>query len=149
MTTLKDQIKAAMKDAMRAKDKARLGTIRLIQSEFNRIEVDEKIEINDARALAVLDKMRKQRVDSITQFKEASRDDLAEKEQSELNVIQTFLPQALSEDELSSLITEAIQEASATSMQDMGKVMGLLKPKVQGRADMGEVSKLIKAKLNA
>lgn len=149
MTTLKDQIKAAMKDAMRAKDKARLGTIRLIQSEFKRIEVDEKIEINDARALAVLDKMRKQRVDSITQFKEASRDDLAEKEQSELNVIQTFLPQALSEDELSSLITEAIQEASATSMQDMGKVMGLLKPKVQGRADMGEVSKLIKAKLNA
>lgn len=149
MTTLKDQIKAAMKDAMRAKDKARLGTIRLIQSEFKRIEVDEKIEINDARALAVLDKMRKQRVDSITQFKEASRDDLAEKEQSELNVIQTFLPQALSENELSSLITEAIQEASATSMQDMGKVMGLLKPKVQGRADMGEVSKLIKAKLNA
>ncbi len=149
MTTLKDQIKAAMKDAMRAKDKARLGTIRLIQSEFKRIEVDEKIEINDARALAVLDKMRKQRVDSITQFKEASRDDLAEKEQRELNVIQTFLPQALSEDELSSLITEAIQEASATSMQDMGKVMGLLKPKVQGRADMGNVSKLIKAKLNA
>ena len=149
MTTLKDQIKAAMKDAMRAKDKARLGTIRLIQSEFKRIEVDEKIEINDARALAVLDKMRKQRVDSVTQFKEASRDDLAEKEQRELNVIQTFLPQALSEDELSSLITEAIQEASATSMQDMGKVMGLLKPKVQGRADMGNVSKLIKAKLNA
>ncbi len=145
--TLKAQIHEQMKVAMRAKDKQRLGTIRLIQAEIKRIEVDERIDIDDARLLAVLDKMCKQRRDSIQQYETAGRTDLAEVEAAEIVVIQEFLPAQLSEQELLTLIQQAISDTQAESMKDMGKVMGQLKPKLQGRADMGEVSKLIKANL--
>ena len=144
--TLKARIKDEMKSAMRAKEKQRLGTIRLIQSEIKRIEVDERIEIDDDRLLAVLDKMCKQRRDSVQQYTSADRSDLAEIEITEINVIQEFLPAQLSDDELDSLISDAIANCGAESMKDMGKVMGILKPQLQGRADMGAVSKLIKAK---
>jgi uncharacterized protein YqeY len=147
MSDLKEQITAQMKDAMRAKDKARLGTIRLILSELKRIEVDERIELDDARVLQVLDKMVKQRRDSIAQYQAAERPELADKEQQELEVIKTFLPQPLSEDEISSIIDDAISQTGASSMADMGKVMAVIKPRLQGRADMGSVSKLVKAKL--
>ena len=145
--TLKAIIKQNMKDAMRAKDKPRLGTIRLIQAEIKRIEVDERIDLDDARVLVILDKMTKQRRDSLSQFKDAGRDDLAEQEELELAVIAEFLPEALSEDELESLIKQAITDSGAESMRDMGKVMAILKPQMQGRADMGNVSKKIKSLL--
>lgn len=140
-------IKDAMKAAMRAKAKERLGVIRMIQAEFKRIEVDERIELDDARVLAVLDKMSKQRRDSETQYRDADRADLADIEAFELTVIADFLPAALTDDEISALIDEAVAATGASSMQDMGKVMGILKPQTQGRADMGAISKLIKAKL--
>ena len=142
--TLKARIKDEMKVAMRAKAKQRLSTIRSIQAEIKRIEVDERIEIDDTRLLAVLDKMCKQRRDSIKQYSDAGRAELAEIEISEMAVIQEFLPAQLSDEELLSLISDAITSTGAESMKDMGKVMGVLKPKVQGRADMGVVSKLIK-----
>ncbi len=142
------QIKNGVKEAMRSKNKERLSTLRLIQAEFKRIEVDERIELDDARILVVLDKMCKQRRDSISQFKDAGRDDLAEQEQKEVAVITEFLPAALSEDEIDTIVTEAIAESGAASPQDMGKVMALVKPKVQGRGDMGLVSKLVKSKLS-
>lgn len=145
--TLKARINDAMKAAMRARDKPRLGAIRLIQAEIKRIEVDERIDVDDDRLLVVLDKMCKQRRDSIQQYESAGRDELAEQERQEIAVIQEFLPAQLSEAELTALIDTAIAATGASSMQDMGKVMGQLKPKVQGRADMGEVSRLIKAKL--
>jgi len=145
--TLKVQITEAMKDAMRAKEKERLGAIRLIQAEIKRIEVDERIDLDDARVLAILDKMVKQRRDSIKQYEDAGRQELADKEQAEIEVIQTFLPAPLSEEELSAMVDEAIAESGAESMRDMGKVMGLLKPRIQGRADAGAVSGLVKAKL--
>lgn len=147
MSELKQRINAEMKTAMRAKDKARLGTIRMIQAEIKRIEVDERIELDDTRVMAVLDKMQKQRRDSISQFDEAGRQDLADQERQELEVIKTFLPQALTTEELAVLVDQAFSESGAQSMQDMGKVMAVLKPQIQGRADMGEVSKLVKAKL--
>ncbi|ROS01674.1 hypothetical protein EDC56_2118 [Sinobacterium caligoides] len=147
MSEIKATIKAAMKEAMRAKDKARLTTIRAMQAEFKRIEVDERIEVDDSRILAILDKMLKQRRDSISQFEAAGRTDLAEVEIAEVEVIQEFLPEALSADEIDQLVTEAIANSGASGMKDMGKVMGMLKGPMQGRADMGEVSKLIKAKL--
>ncbi|MBY4676059.1 GatB/YqeY domain-containing protein [Marinobacterium arenosum] len=147
MSALKQQITDEMKAAMRAKDKERLGTIRMILAELKRIEVDERIELDDGRVLAVLDKMSKQRRDSIAQFDEAGRVDLADAERRELEVIKTFLPQPLTEEELSALVSAAIAETGAQSMQDMGKVMGIVKPQVQGRADMGLVSKLVKAQL--
>ncbi|MGK0441705.1 MAG: hypothetical protein ACJA0N_001506 [Pseudohongiellaceae bacterium] len=143
--TLKARIKEDMKAAMRAKEKQRLGTIRSIQAEIKRIEVDERIDVDDARLLAVLDKMCKQRRDSIQQYTDGNRVDLAEIEQAEMIILQEYLPAQLSEDEIKALITEAIASTGAQSMQDMGKVMGTLKPKLQGRADMGNVSKLIKA----
>ena len=146
--TLKARITTEMKAAMRAKDKPRLGTIRLIQAEIKRIEVDERIELDDTRVLAILDKMSKQRRDSLSQFKDAGRDDLAEQEQSELDVIAEFLPTALTEEELQVLIDQAVAASGAQAMSDMGKVMGILKPQVQGRADMGVVSKQIKARLS-
>ena len=145
--TLKVQITEAMKDAMRAKEKERLGAIRLIQAEIKRIEVDERIDLDDARVLAILDKMVKQRRDSIKQYEDAGRQELADKEQAEIEVIQTFLPAPLSEEELSAMVDEAIAESGAESMRDMGKVMGLLKPRIQGRADAGAVSGLVKDKL--
>lgn len=146
-TTLKDSIKDAMKAAMRAKAKERLGTIRMIQSEIKRIEVDERIEVEDDRLLVILDKMCKQRRDSITQYVDAAREDLADIERFEMGVIQEFLPEALTDEELDQIVTAAIADSGATSARDMGKVMGLVKPQVQGRADVGAVSKLVKAKL--
>lgn len=146
--TLKATINAAMKDAMRAREKERLSAIRLIQAEFKRIEVDERIEIDDARALAVLDKMTKQRRDSITQYQAAGRDDLAAVEIAEIAVIEEFLPEALSEDEINSLVKEAVAESGAQSVRDMGAVMAILKPKIQGRADVGAVSQIVKKTLS-
>ena len=146
---LKASISSAMKDAMRAKEKERLATIRLILAEFKRIEVDERIELDDARCLAVLDKMLKQRKDSFTQYTDAGRDDLADVEAKEIEVIQTFLPKALSEDEINSLLEDAISESGAESVRDMGKVMAILKPQLQGRADVGAVSGLVKKRLSS
>ncbi|MGH1460637.1 MAG: GatB/YqeY domain-containing protein [Neptuniibacter sp.] len=148
MSELKQQITNEMKAAMRAKDKARLGTIRMMLAELKRIEIDERIELDDARVLAVLDKMSKQRRDSISQFEEAARMDLADAERQELEVIKTFLPQPLTEEEIADLVKQAAIQSGAQSMQDMGKVMGILKPQVQGRADMGIISKLVKAQLS-
>ncbi|MAK93643.1 MAG: glutamyl-tRNA amidotransferase [Gammaproteobacteria bacterium] len=144
---LKAQINEAMKAAMRAKEKERLGTIRLILAEIKKVEVDERIDPDDVRVTSILDKMVKQRRDSIKQFTDAGRDELAAKEQNEIEVIQEFLPQPLSAEEIASLIEEAIASTGAASMQDMGKVMGLLKPQMAGRADMGKVSGLIKQRL--
>ena len=148
MSELKQQITNEMKAAMRAKAKARLGTIRMILAELKRIEVDERVELDDTRVLAVLDKMSKQRRDSISQFEEAARMDLADAERQELEVIKTFLPQPLTEEEIADLIKQAAETSGAQSMQDMGKIMGILKPQVQGRADMGIISKLVKAQLS-
>lgn len=142
-------IKAAMKAAMKAREKERLGTIRLIQAEFKRIEVDERIEVDDARALVVLDKMVKQRRDSADQYQNAGRDELAAQENFEIGVIQEFLPTQLSEAELVAMVDEAIAASGASGMQGMGAVMGQLKPKLQGRADVGAVSQLVKARLTA
>jgi uncharacterized protein YqeY len=146
-TTLTATVKAAMKEAMRARDKERLGTIRLIQSEFKRIEVDERIEVDDARALAVLDKMVKQRRDSEQQYRDAGRDELADQENREIGILQEFMPAQLSEAELVALVDAAIADAGASGMQAMGEVMAQLKPRLQGRADMGAVSQLVKARL--
>ena len=138
-----------MKEAMKAREKERLATIRLIQAEFKRVEVDERIEIDDVRALAIMDKMIKQRRDSISQFESAGRDELAAIERAEINVIQEFLPQQLSEDEILAIIDDALSGIDATGMAAMGPLMGVIKPKLQGRADMGAVSKLVKAKLTS
>jgi uncharacterized protein len=146
---LKAEISAAMKDAMRARAKERLGTIRLMLAEFKRIEVDERIELDDARCLAVLDKMLKQRKDSISQYESAGRNDLADIEAQEMTVIQEFLPQALSEDEINALLDAAMSESGAESVRDMGKVMAILKPQLQGRADVGSVSQLVKKRLSS
>ena len=146
-SSLKAQINEAMKAAMRAKEKERLGTIRLVLAEIKKVEVDERIDPDDVRVTSILDKMVKQRRDSIKQFTDAGRDELAAGEQSEIEVIQEFLPQPLSEEKIASLIDEAIASTSAASMQDMSKVMELLKPQMVGRADMGKVSGLIKQRL--
>ncbi len=143
-TELKSSVKDAMKTAMRAKDKPRLGAIRLIMAEIKRIEVDERIEIDDARLIAILDKMVKQRKDSEKQYTDAGRTELAKIESDEIAVIKEFLPEALSDEELTTLVQQAVSESGASSMQDMGKVMALLKPKVQGRADMGSISAQVK-----
>jgi uncharacterized protein YqeY len=146
MSELKQQITTEMKAAMRAKDKERLSTIRMMLAELKRIEIDERIELDDTRVLTVLDKMSKQRRDSISQFEEAARMDLADAERRELEVIKTFLPQPLSDEEINAIVDDAIASTGAASMADMGKVMGVIKPKLQGRADMGAVSKLVKTK---
>lgn len=146
--TLKSRLRDEMKAAMRAKDKQRLSTIRLIQAEIKRIEVDERIDVDDDRLLVVMDKMCKQRRDSIQQYTEAGRTELADIEAAEITVIQEFLPSQLSQQELTDMVADAVASSGAESMKDMGKVMAILKPTLQGRADMGEVSKLIKAKLN-
>lgn len=139
------QLKDAVKQAMRAKDKERTQALRLIQAEIKRVEVDERIELDDARVLTIMDKMVKQRRDSIKQYEDAGRQELAEIEYYEVSVIQDFLPEALSAEELSAIVAKAVAEVNPTGMQDMGKVMALVKPQVQGRADMGEVSKLVKS----
>lgn len=146
--SIKADIHQAMKEAMRAKDKVRLGAIRLIQAEIKRIEVDERIEVDDDRVLVVLDKMLKQRRDSIAQYEAANRQDLADVEAAEIVIIQEFLPAALTAEEISTVIDAAIAEISAASMQDMGKVMAILKPQIQGRADAGAVSQQVKQKLS-
>jgi len=145
---LKQQITEAMKDAMRAKDKERLGTLRLALSEIKRVEVDERIEPDNARVLAILDKMVKQRRESVRQYEEGGRQDLVDQENREIDVLQEFLPSALGEAELADIIKAAIAETGAESIRDMGKVMGIVKSQVIGRADMGEVSNQIKALLS-
>ena len=145
--SLVEQVKAAMKAAMKAREKQTLSTIRLIQADFKRIEVDERIEIDDARAIAIMDKMVKQRRDSAKQYRDADRPELAEQEDAEILVIQTFLPEQLSAEDIDALIDEALAGIEATGMAAMGQLMGKLKPQLQGRADMGEVSQRVKAKL--
>ena len=137
-----------MKTAMKSGDKARLGVIRLILAAIKQVEVDERIELDDERVLAILDKMVKQRRDSINQYESAGRTELAEQEKFEIGIIQDYLPQQLSEEEIAALIDEALAATGASSMKDMGKLMGWLKPKLQGRADMGAVSASIKQKLS-
>ncbi len=148
-TSLKEQIVAEMKSAMKAGEKEQLATIRLILSAVKQVEVDTRTELSDQDLIGILDKMAKQRRESITQFEQAGRNDLADKEKSELAIITNYLPQALSEGEVSQLIDQAVSQTSAASMKDMGAVMAILKPQMQGRADMSQVSKLIKAKLSS
>ncbi len=146
--TLKEQLTAEMKASMKAKDKQRLVVIRSLLAAIKQIEIDSQATVDEAGVLAIVDKAMKQRRDSYQQFIEAGRSDLAEQEAYEMTVIQGFMPEALTEEEINGLIDSAMAESGATTMQDMGKVMGLLKPKMQGRADMAVVSKLIKAKLS-
>jgi len=146
---LRQRIEADMKTAMRAKDKERLGTIRLMLAAVKQREIDERVTLGDTDILAVLDKMIKQRRDSITQFEQAGRQELADKEAAEVAVIQEYLPAALSDNEVDTLIADAMAASGASSPQDIGKIMALLKPKLQGRADMGLVSRKVKEKLSA
>lgn len=147
-STLKNRLTDAMKDAMRNRDKDRLGVIRMALAEFKRVEVDERIEVDDSRGLALLDKMVKQRRDAASQFADAGRQELADKENAEILVLQDFLPKQLGDDEISAIIEAAITETGAASMRDMGRLMGVIKPRVQGAADMNIVSKLIRARLS-
>ncbi len=146
-SALKQRLTEDMKAAMRSKDKPRLGVVRLVLAAIKQREVDERIDLDDAQVLAVLDKMVKQRRDSVKQFEDAGRQELADQESYEINVLQEYLPAALDEAELDALIVAAIDSAGAESMKDMGKVMAVLKPQVQGRADMGAVSQKIKQRL--
>jgi uncharacterized protein YqeY len=145
--SLKQQITEDMKTAMRAKDTARLGAIRLLLAAMKQREVDERIELSDADVVAIIEKMNKQRRDSISQYEAAKRQDLADVEKFEMSVLATYMPQQLSEAEITAAVVEAITATGAAGQQDMGKVMGVLKPKLAGRADMGKVSALIKAQL--
>ena len=145
--SIKDTVQAAVKDAMRAQEKEKLGVLRLIMSEFKQVEVDERITLDETRILSILDKMIKQRRESITQFKAANRDDLVQKELAEVDIIQQFMPEQLSDSEVEKIISAAITETNAKSIQDMGKVMALIKPKLQGRADLGQAGAKIKALL--
>ena len=149
MADIKSQISDDVKAAMRSKSKERLGALRLIMAAFKQKEVDERIELNDEQSIAILDKMAKQHRDSINQFQHASRNDLVEIEQFELDIIEAYLPAKLSDEEIKSLIEDAISNTGADSIRDMGKVMGQLKGKLQGRADMSQVSGLIKVRLNS
>jgi uncharacterized protein YqeY len=145
---LKAQIIDDMKAAMKGGEKARLGVIRLITAAIKQREVDERIELDDEQVLIVLDKMVKQRRDSIKQYTDAGREDLAAIEEAEVEIIQAYLPAALSEDEIAAIVEAAIAQTGASSMTDMGKVMGIVKPQVQGRGDMGAVSGIVKQKLS-
>ena len=147
MADIKTQISKDVKEAMRQKDKERLAALRLILASFKQKEVDERIELKDEHSIAILNKMAKQHHDSIEQFSKANRDDLVKKEQLELDIIESYLPKKLPSEKIDLLIEETISETGANSQKDMGKVMGLLKNKLQGRADMSEVSKLIREKL--
>ena len=146
---LKQQIQDDMKAAMKGGDKPRLGVIRLILAAIKQKEVDDRIELNDEQVLAILDKMVKQRRDSITQYEDAGRTELADQEKFEIGIIQEYLPEQLDEAAILELIDAAIAETGASSMKDMGKLMGVLKPQLQGRADMGQASGLIKKKLSS
>lgn len=141
------QVSAEVKTAMKSRDRERLAALRLIMSEFKNVEVDERIELDDARILQILDRMTKQRKDSRQQYADAGRDDLADREALEISIIAEFLPTQLSGDELARIVDDAISETGAASMRDMGRVMAIVKPGVQGRADMGAVSGLVKARL--
>ncbi len=145
--SLKARIRDDMKAAMRGGDKARLGTIRMLLAEIQRREVDERTELDDTGVLATLEKMVKQRRESIAQYQEAGREELAATEQAEITVLQEYLPEPLSEAEIEALVDEVIAATGASGMQDMGKVMGQLKQKAQGRADMGALSQRVKQKL--
>lgn len=145
--SLKDQITDDMKAAMRAKESERLATIRLLIAEIKRKEVDERIELTDAQVLAVVEKMIKQRKDSITQFENGGRQDLADKEKAELTVLSAYMPAGLSDEEVAAEVAAAVAASGAAGPQDMGKVMGILKPKLAGRADMTAVSALVKKAL--
>ncbi len=147
-SALKQRLTEDMKTAMRAKDKPRLGVIRLALAAIKQREVDERIELDDTQVLAVIDKMVKQRRDSAQQFTDADRPELADQENFEIGVLQDYLPAALDEAELDALITKAVADSGAESMKEMGKVMGILNPQVQGRADMGAVSQKIKQQLS-
>ena len=146
---LKQRLVEDMKTAMKAGEKRRLGVIRLINAAIKQREVDERIELDDIQVLAVLDKMLKQRRDSITQYEAAKREDLAEQERYEIGVCQEYLPTALTPEEIVALIEAAVATSGAASLKDMGKVMALLKPQVQGRADVGAVSALVKQRLGS
>lgn len=145
--TIKPTLTSAMKTALKAGEKQRLGAIRLMLAEIKRIEVDERIELDDQRVLTILDKMLKQRRDSLSQYQAAGRDDLAKQEAFEIDVIEGFMPTKLSTEELTAMVSEAVAQSGASSMKDMGKVMALVKPQVLGRADMGAVSTLVKSSL--
>ena len=146
--SIKVQIDQDLKNAMRAKEKKLVGTLRLVMAAFKQIEVDQRVVIDDPHALVILDKMLKQRKDSISQFEKAERFELADIEKYEVSVIEKYLPKPFSEQEILSFIGQALEETGATEMKQMGKVMAILKPKLQGRADMGQVSQLIKSKLS-
>ena len=148
-STLKPQLVADMKSSMKSGDKQRLGVVRLILAAVKQIEGDERIELDDTRLLTVLDKMAKQRRESISHYSNAGRDDLVAIEQAEIEIIQEYLPAALSEAEINDLVEQSIASTGAASIRDMGKLMGVLKPQLQGRADMGKVSQLIKSRLSA
>ena len=145
--TIKDRLSDDLKDAMRARDKMKLDALRLISAAIKQIEVDERIAVDDERMLIILDKMVKQRKESISQFSAANRQDLVDKEEFELNVISDYLPTPLLEEEVKQLIVEAIAAVNAQKISDMGKVMAYIKPKAQGRCDMGQISALIKNQL--
>ena len=147
--TLKAQLNDDMKTAMKGGDKERLGVIRLINAAIKQREVDERIQLDDTQVLSVLEKMLKQRRDSVSQFQAAGRTDLADKETFEIGVIQSYMPAQLATAEVDAIIAATIAEAGATGPKDMGKVMGLVRPKVAGRTDMGKLSEMIKAKLAA
>ena len=146
--TLKGQIRDDMKTAMKAGDKDRLKVVRLMIAAIKQVEVDQRTELDDAAVIDVLNKMVKQRRDSVTQFRDGGRDDLADAELGEIAVIEAYLPAQLSDAELDAMIGKVIADTGAATVRDMGKVMALLKPKVQGRADMGQVSALVKSRLN-
>lgn len=146
--TLKQRIGEDMKDAMRARDTQRLGIIRLILAAIQQREIDERVKLDDTQVLVVLDKMIKQRRDAIEQFQTAARQDLVDKERFEVQVIQEYLPAALSTAEIEALIDTAVAATHANSVKDMGAIMGFLRPKVQGRADMGEIGRKVKARLS-
>ena len=147
--SLKEQITADMKDAMRARDSERLGVVRLLQAAIKQREVDERIELDDAAVLAVIEKMIKQRRESVKQYTDAGRQELADQEIAEIAILEPYLPAQLSADEIVAAVQAAIAETGAAEMKDMGKVMGVLKPKLQGKADMGQVSAQVKAQLSA
>ncbi len=149
MSETRQRVMDDIKTAMKAGDKPRLATLRLMSAAIKQKEVDERIELNEEQTLAIFDKLMKQRRESISQYESAGRDDLVAQEEFEANIIKTYMPEALSDDEISAIIVDAISTSGAASVKDMGKVMGLVKPKLQGRADMSSVSKTIKDRLNS
>lgn len=148
MSDLKQRINDDVKSAMRSRDKQRLAVLRLIMAAIKQKEIDDRIELNDSQILAILDRLTKQHRDSIEQFSKAGRNDLVEKETSELEIVLEFMPTPLTDDEIKQIIEAAVTETGASGMKDMGKVMGILKPKVQGKADMGKLSGMVKEKLS-